>query len=243
MHRVSILRIPIHTITRRGAVESIDRMLKSNGQHQVATPNPEMIVEAQKNAELLKVLTNTSLNIPDGTGVLWAARKHGSSLPERVTGVDVMQDVCKLHALPSVFLLGAAAGVAEKAASVLTSRNPHLKIVGTYAGSPNVADQQSIIETINASGAQLLFVAYGSPQQELWIARNVSKMPNIRVAMGVGGSFDFIAGVQKRAPEWMRHIGLEWLWRLGKEPKRIGRIIKAVIVFPWLVIHNDNKKR
>lgn len=237
MKRITILGIPIDDVTRRGAVERIQSLIHEGGQHQVATPNPEMLVAARKNPQFKSVLQSTTLNIPDGMGLIWVSYwLLGNPLTERVTGTDVMHDLCRLQSDIPIFLLGAANGVAEEAAKKLTEENPALQIVGTYAGSPKAEDEAATVQRINASGAQLLFVAYGAPAQELWIARNLPKMPDIKVAMGVGGAFDFLSGKQKRAPRWMHGIGLEWLWRLLRQPSRIGRIWNAVVVFPLLVL-------
>ncbi len=233
--RVSILGVPVDAVTRSEAVSRIGDMLRSNTQHHVATPNPEMLVEASKNKQLFAVLQQTALNVPDGTGLLWAARRAGTPLPQRVTGVDVMTDLCRANNGP-VFLLGAIPGIAEHAADALRKSNPTLVIVGTFAGSPRPEHEQEIISMVNASGATLLFVAYGAPKQELWIARNLARMPSVRVAMGVGGAFDFLSGVRKRAPSWMQQWGLEWAWRLLQEPHRLGRILVATVVFPRKVL-------
>lgn len=232
--RVNILGVPVDVVTRDEAVARLVEWLGSAGQHHVATPNPEMLVEATKNPQLLQVLNRTALNLPDGTGLLWAARRAGTPLRERVTGVDAMTRLCLTNA-GKVFLLGAIPGVAEHAAAKLLEANPQLTIVGTFAGSPKPEHEEEILRMINASGATLLFVAYGAPKQELWIDRNLSKMPGVRVAMGVGGAFDFVSGLRKRAPDWMQKAGLEWLWRLLQEPHRLRRILVATMMFPRLV--------
>lgn len=200
-----------------------------------------MLVEATRNPAFHAVLQRSSLNIPDGFGLLLAARFLRFPLPERVSGIDLLQAFC-MRTNASIFLLGAGAGVAEKAAAVLRQKNPQLRVVGTYAGSPNVSDEEAICARINASGAQMLFVAYGAPAQELWIARNLKRMPTVRIAMGVGGAFDFLAGVRSRAPKFLQRIGFEWLWRLAQEPKRIGRIVTAVFVFPVLVLLSRKRR-
>ncbi len=236
MKRISILGVPVDNCTRRGAVERIEQLLRSGMQHMVATPNPEMILAARKDADFLRILQSASLNIPDGTGVVWAARHQKQTLQERVTGTDVMIDLCSLKHGYRIFLLGAMEGVAQAAKEKLMAMNPNLHIVGTFAGSPNVSDEQAIVEYINRTQAQLLFVAYGAPQQERWIARNLAKMPTVNVAMGVGGALDFIAGAQVRAPVSWQKAGFEWAWRLLHEPQRWRRIWNAVIVFPLTVL-------
>ena len=245
--RIDILDIPIDAITQRDALVRIAGFLKSEGQYHIATPNPEMLVEAHRNPEFKKVLQGTELNLPDGVGVVWVIRKKRSSavassavVVSRVTGTDTLQQICSLESRlcppERVFLLGAAPGIAEKASKILKEKNSALNITGTYSGSPKEEDEEEIISRINAAQPTILFVAFGAPSQDLWIARNLPKLKTVKVAMGVGGALDFIAGKQKRAPKLMRQIGLEWLWRLMREPRRIKRIWRAVVLFTILVL-------
>lgn len=237
--QVHLLGVRIDAVTSGEAIARIRSFLSRGGQHHVMTPNSEMLVETSKNESFKNVLNRSALNIPDSAGLLWAARHTGQHLPERVTGVDTVEKLCaELDGSHPVFLLGAGEGIAERAADVLKKRNPHLNIVGTYAGSPRAADAADIISHINAVNPHLLLVAYGAPAQDEWIDRHLSELPSVRVAMGIGGTFDFIAGVQKRAPALFRSLHLEWLWRVIREPKRIGRILRAVVVFPFLIAKN-----
>ncbi len=237
MSRITLLGVPIDVVTMAEASARIRDMLIGSTQCHVMTPNNEMLVQAYRDASFRAVLNRTALNVPDSTGVLWAARWVEQPLPERVTGVDLVETLCtELDETHSVFFLGAAPGIAEDAADALCRKNMHLRIAGTYAGSPDQSDAQEILQRINASGASLLFVAYGSPSQDLWIDAHLHAMPSVRVAMGVGGTFDFLAGTQRRAPLWMRSLGLEWLYRFMKQPSRWRRIWNAVGVFPLLII-------
>ena len=213
--RIQILGVPIDNVSMNDAVKQLSEFLISEEQHHVATPNNEMLVEASKHDAFYAVLNSTALSVPDSSGLLLAARHTGQQLMERVSGVDLVQKFCgQLSKTTSVFLLGAGEGVAAKAAETLQSANPHLVIAGTYAGSPRPEDADHIISLINASGAQVLLVAYGAPKQELWIHEHLSKMPSIKIAMGIGGTFDFLAGKITRAPAFMRALHLELLWRL-----------------------------
>lgn len=235
--RVHLLGIPIDAVTMQQAIEQIRGFLEAPGPKHVMTPNNEMLVEATKNPQFRSVLQKSALNLPDSQGLLFAARWTSQHLPQRVTGVDTVQALCaSLDERHPVFLLGAGEGVAEKAAAVLQSRNPHLKIVGIFSGSPRPEYSQDIINGINAAQPHLLLVAFGAPAQDLWIAEHLSKMPSVRVAIGIGGTFDFIAGVRKRAPIFIQKIGLEWLWRFIRQPSRWRRMWRAVIVFPWKII-------
>ena len=255
MSRLSLLSIPVDAISERDALMRIASFFKMEGKFHVATPNPEMLVEAQKNAEFRGVLQSTALNLPDGVGLVWAMRKvarpswpwsnAGSTstgrMPvlQRITGTDTMEKLCSIEARvcppERIFLLGAAPGIAQQTAKVLKEKNRILKEVGFFAGSPHPEDEEDIVQRINAFSPTLLFVAFGAPAQDLWIARNLPKLRTVKVAMGVGGAFDFIIGKQKRAPQIMRKMGVEWLWRLIREPRRIGRIWRAVVVFPYLI--------
>lgn len=233
--RVLILGVPVDVVTLSGAVARTTEFLASGRSHHVTTPNPEMLVEAARNNAFRTVLLSSDLNIPDGAGLLWAARRAGTVLPERVAGVDLLTAICS-EGLGPVFLLGAKPGVAQSAAQALKLQSPNLRIAGTFSGSPAESEAASIVERVNASGARILFVAYGAPVQDLWIHKHLSSMPDLRIAMGVGGAFDFFAGVRTRAPLWIQNFHLEWLWRLLQEPRRIKRIATAVIIFPWMVL-------
>ncbi len=265
--RILIKGVPFDQVNRAEACDLILDYLKKEKQYFVTTPNPEFIVETMKNSDFKKVLEKADLSVADGIGILWAStylskleqaksrdfacsrafytllqtlftpKKIRKILPERVCGSDLFLDLCEKSS-SKIFLLGAAPGVAEQTKYVLEKKFPSVKIVGTHAGTPQEKDEKVINNMINDSGAELLFVAYGSPRQEMWIDRNLSKMPKVKVAMGIGGSFDFVAGVQKRAPALFRKLGLEWLWRLIREPKRFKRIWNATGVFVGKIVKN-----
>lgn len=241
-NRVHILGVPIDSVTSVEAVERILQFLDDQAQHHVMTPNSEMLVAASKDDQFKKLLNQTSLNIPDSAGLLFAAKWTRQHLPERVAGVDTVQAVCaKLDSSHPIFLLGAEEGIAEKAAEELMKQNSSFVIAGMHSGSPKDEDAEGIITMINAAKPHLLLVAYGAPQQDFWIAAHLSEMPSVTVAMGVGGTFDFLADKTKRAPKFFQSLHLEWLWRLLKEPKRIGRICTAVMIFPALVLLEKKK--
>lgn len=228
--------MPLDPVTRSEAVDRLLALLAGTAQCHVMTPNNEMLVEAHRNEPFHSLLNRTALNVPDSTGLLWAAKWTQQRLPERVTGVDTVQALCARMGEEGVFLLGAGPGIAERAAAALRAANPRLRVAGAYAGSPRPEEAQDIVGRVNASGARLLLVAYGSPAQDLWIDAHLKDMPGVRLAMGVGGTFDFLAGAKKRAPSWMRSAGLEWLYRFVQEPSRVRRMWNAVVVFPLLVI-------
>ncbi len=215
---------PIHDVTLAETVAYIARWIEIGGIHQIATVNPEFLMQARKDAAFRAALNRAALCLPDGYGVLWAARLRGKRLRERVPGSDLVPRLSAEAAQRGwrVFYLGAAPGVAEKAAAILTARHPGLMVAGCYAGSPALDEEDAIVARIQASQADLLFVAYGAPRQDLWLQRNLART-GAKVGMGVGGSFDFIAGVRKRAPRWIQRIGLEWFHRLLAEPWRWRR--------------------
>jgi N-acetylglucosaminyldiphosphoundecaprenol N-acetyl-beta-D-mannosaminyltransferase len=265
---VKILGVKFDTITEKEAVKKVSDWLspgfKLFSHHFIVTPNPEILLAAQKDEEYRKILNKADLNIADGTGILWASKfKDLSSIfdsgfkrfskwlgsllmiplsksfirtviPERITGVDFMKKICKIAEQKNlkIFLLGAQEGVAEITAKKLTKKFPKLEIVGTYAGSPKEEDRKMILDILNLSKPDILFVAYGAPAQEKWIYQNYKKIKSLKLAMGVGGAFDFISGIKKRAPETMQKLGIEWLYRLYKQPSRMKRIINATTVFP-----------
>jgi N-acetylglucosaminyldiphosphoundecaprenol N-acetyl-beta-D-mannosaminyltransferase len=198
--------------------------------------SPEFVMIAQDDPEFMRVLRAADLCVADGVGLLFAARFLGRRLPERVTGSDGTPLIARRAAQEgwSLFLLGAAPGVAEQAADRLIQANPGLRVVGTWAGSPAPEEEDDILARVNASGADILLVAYGAPRQDIWIARNRDRL-KVSVAIGVGGSLDFVAGVVPRAPRWMRRWALEWLYRLYKQPWRWRRMLRLPR-FVWAVL-------
>ncbi len=235
--RISILGIPIDNVTEDDAMERIAALLEAGGPHHVVTTNPEFVMEAQHNATFREVLFNADLSVPDGFGLLLAARWLGTPLRGRATGVALSNRIAALAAERGyrLFLLGAAPGVAEEAAAVLTRRHPRLTIAGCYAGTPHPRHEPFLRQVIAAARPHILLVAYGHPNQDLWIARNQPAL-QIPLAMGVGGVFDYLSGRVPLAPAWVRRIGLEWLYRLVRQPRRWRRIVVAVPLFLWNVV-------
>lgn len=226
--RINILGLPVDAITYDEWLDLIDTwMTDKKRAHHVCTTNPEFTMVAQKDPNFRNILKRADLCVPDGVGLLWAAKRQGNPLPQRVTGSDGVPIIAERASQKGwrLFLLGAGDGIAEQTADILQSRYPNLVIAGTYAGSPKPEDEDHITHLINDSDADILFVAYGAPEQDKWIARNLPRL-EISMAMGVGGAFDFIAGVIPRAPMWMRNLGLEWLYRLYKQPWRIKRMMR-----------------
>lgn len=235
--RITILDVAIDDVTEPEAVDRIAQFVAGGRPRQVVTVNPEFVMEAQHNAAFRAALANAALATPDGFGLLLVARWRATPLRGRVTGVALAEQVAARAAREgwSLFLLGAAPGVAERAAAALAARIPGLRIAGCYAGTPSPADEPAIQARIRAARPDVLLVAYGHPAQDLWIARN-QPLLGVPVAIGVGGVFDYLAGVVPRAPGWMRRLGLEWLYRLIRQPWRWRRILVAVPLFLWAAL-------
>jgi N-acetylglucosaminyldiphosphoundecaprenol N-acetyl-beta-D-mannosaminyltransferase len=241
--RLHILGVPVDAATFDSLLAAIAGWIEAgDGPYQICTVSPEFVMIAQDDPAFMRVLHQADLCVPDGVGLLFAARYLGHPLPERVTGSDGVPVIAAQAAQRgwSLFLLGAAPGVAEQAAARLVADNPGLYIAGTYAGSPHPDDEDAIIDRVNASGADILFVAYGAPRQDKWIARNRDRL-RVPVAMGVGGTFDFLAGTVPRAPRWMRKLALEWLYRLYKQPWRWRRMLRLPR-FVWAVMVSKKGK-
>ena len=241
--KVYILGVGIDNLTEGETLQRMEEFIESGTPHQVVTVNPEFLVVAQEDHQFKKVLDEADLAIPDGVGLLWAARLLGKPLKGRVTGVELVRSLAKLAEKRGyrIFLLGAREGVAQAAAKVLQDESPNLVIAGTYAGSPTLEEEGGIVERISAARPHMLFVAYGFPQQDVWIRRNMNRM-SVPMSMGVGGAFDYISGTVKRAPAWMRRLGLEWLFRLVRQPWRWRRILRLPR-FVWLVLRSAKPER
>lgn len=233
---VPILGVPVHAVTAADTLDAVVRFMDAPRLHQICTVNPEFVMLAQNDPAFMAVLRQADLCIPDGVGLLYAARRRGRRLPERVAGSDLVYDLAALCARHGwrLFLLGAAPGVAATAGERLAQRYPGLVVAGTFAGSPDSAENDAIVARINAARADMLFVAYGAPRQDAWIARNRAALPTVRLALGVGGSLDFIAGRVRRAPLWVQRLHLEWFYRLLREPRRWRRML-ALPRFVWAV--------
>jgi len=211
------------------ALDKIRDFLADGRQHYIVTVNPEFIVRAQKDEEFRKILNEADLAIPDGIGLVWASRWLKQPLKEKVTGVDLVKNLKFKVKSYRIFLLGGRYGVAEK----INSQWP--EVVGSTENTSEA------IHLMNQCHSDILLVALGAPKQEKWIAENLSKVPSVKLAIGVGGAFDMISGRILRAPSFLQKIGLEWLWRLILQPSRIGRIFNAVIIFPLLVMKSKLK--
>ncbi|MBI3244827.1 MAG: WecB/TagA/CpsF family glycosyltransferase [Chloroflexi bacterium] len=223
---VNILSVPVHNVTQAETLSLIADFVTSRQPHQLCTANPEFVMAARADSEFMTILRDADLCLPDGVGLLWASKVLGEPLRERVAGSDLVPAIATEAAKHGwrLFLLGAAEGVADQTASILKSRHPNLIVAGTWAGSPDSKEEEAITARIRAARPDVLLVAYGAPAQDKWIARNRDRL-RVPVMMGVGGAFDFVAGVAERAPRWMQKLGLEWLHRLIRQPWRWKRML------------------
>lgn len=210
-----------------------DALNQSQPKH-IVTINGEIILQALKNPDLAAAIKAADLVIPDSTNVVWVARWKGTPLKMITPGSDLVWHLCRIAASSgkSVFLLGAKEGIAAKAAEILLKSIPKLKIAGTSSKDPS---DPNVVYDIRESEADIVLVNYGAPAQELWIAK-YKQETGAKILVGVGGTFDMIAGVLPRAPKLLRALHLEWLWRLILQPSRIKRIWNAVVVFPLKAI-------
>lgn len=241
----TILGVKVHALTNAQTLALIEAFIASGQPHQLCTVNPEFVVAAQHDQEFRQIINAAALALPDGIGLLKAARfLRTTPLPERVPGSDLVVRLAELSHQKGyrLYFLGAQEGVAEQAAAKLKERYPNLSVVGCYAGSPAIEENEAIVQRILPTQPDILLVAYGAPKQDKWIARNLERL-QIPVCMGVGGSLDFIAGTSKRAPVWLQRLGLEWFHRLLTQPWRWRRIWNAVPRFSWLVFWSKFKPK
>ncbi|MBQ6005269.1 MAG: WecB/TagA/CpsF family glycosyltransferase [Selenomonadaceae bacterium] len=235
IERVEILGVKVDAVTMAQAVERVENLIAEKNSSIVATANAEMLLNATHDADLKKILNAASLVVPDGAGTVWAARHLGKQMPERVAGFDLVQELMKIAPARGIkfFLFGAAPGIADKAKLKAETLYPGIKIVGTRNGYFKPADEPEIISQIKNSQPDILLAALGVPKQEKWLFKYRDEL-KIPVSIGVGGTFDVMAGVVKRAPLWMQKARLEWLFRAMLQPSRAGRLI-ALPKFVWKV--------
>ena len=222
--RVDILGVPVDCVTMDQALAAVEAMLGGNTPEMVIAVNPEKVMKAQRDDVLLERLRRAGLLLPDGIGVVLAARILGLGRLERVPGSELMPRICERAARygHKIFLFGGGQDVTARAALVLRMCFPRIQIVGTQHGYLKEEEMPALIQRINDSGAKVLFIALGSPRQEIWMDRYLPQL-NVKVCQGVGGTFDVLAGRKKRAPLYFRKLHLEWFYRLVSEPSRALR--------------------
>jgi len=232
-----ILDVTFHNLLLSEACKTALSFLDSDTPSTIYTPNPEMVMLARQDPQFREVLNSGNLVVPDGIGVVYASRLTKNKIRQRVPGIDLMNAMFEQikDTEHSVYFLGAAHGVAQAAAEAVQARYPNLKVAGTFHGYFKDADDEEIIGNINAARPSILLVGLGFPRQEKWIDRYKSRL-NCKILMGVGGSFDVLSGKVPRAPKFFQKIGMEWLFRLLRQPKRIWRQ-RVLLKFALLVLY------
>lgn len=223
--RIDVLGVQFDNVTMEQAVERAAAMIEEGGVHYAVTPNAEFVQRAEKDEGFRGALNGADLVLPDGIGVVYAAKILGRSLSGRVPGCDFADTLCAWMAANGkmLYLLGAKPGVAELAAKNLKKAHPGLLVCGTHDGY--FQEDGPVAEEIRAAGADVVFVCLGAPKQEYWMIQN-GAATGAAFLIGLGGSLDVFAGTVKRAPELWQKLGLEWLYRLVKQPSRIGRMAR-----------------
>jgi len=224
--RIEVLGVPFDPLGMEEAVKTIASWLEGEECHQIVTANPETVMKAGEDRELMAILREARLVVADGIGIVWAARRQGNPLPERVPGVELAERLVALAAQRGyrVYLLGGAPGVAAEAARCLEAKYPGLVIAGVQHGYFSPEEEEGVVAAVAAARPHLLLVGLGMPKQEKWIYRHRQRL-GAAVAIGVGGSLDVFAGRVCRAPGWMCRLGLEWLYRFLTQPQRLFRML------------------
>ena len=240
--RVNILNVEVSRYDLDETVALFSNAIENNQKLRVCVTPVNCVLWAYRDENLKRIYNSADLVTADGVPLLWASRLLGSSINGRVTGLDLLPEFSKISAEKGYrfFFLGAAEGVAVKLANHLKSLNPGLNVVGTY--SPPFADQfsetenEKMIAMINKSEADMLWVSLTAPKQDYWISEHFDRL-NVSIAIGVGAAFDVVAGNIKRSPKWMQKAGLEWLFRLIQEPRRLSKryLVEAPQFIPLVV--------
>ncbi len=242
---VYIFSVPFCSCRCEELLERVVGRVRLGERTVIFTPNPQMLLGAHENTELRALLCRSDINLPDGVGVLAAARMLGTPIAERISGIDFAETLLSLAADQglSLFLLGGRQGVAEDAAERLKYRLPALSVCGIQHGyfQKQGSENEAVIEKINAANPDILFICMGFPTQEQWIDENIGRLPSVKLAMGLGGSMDVWSGRLCRAPRMMRMCGCEWLWRAIREPRRAKIVFEAPKFF-YLVTRQRKSK-
>lgn len=239
MMEYKILDVKVNILAPHILKNKIFEFLKSEQKHHIVTVNPEFVVASQKNKKFLDIINRASLATIDGSGIIKALQYTGKnvSLDDRITGVELTKTLINIaveNNLKILFCLWSR--------GVTKTDKFFIKIKNDYpALNFQVADEKNALEKATLFAPDIVLVGFGAPRQDIWIDEHLAKMPSVKIAAGVGGTFDFLSGRIKRAPKFMRSFGLEWLWRLLRQPNRLARINRAIFIFPYLVYKNQQK--
>jgi N-acetylglucosaminyldiphosphoundecaprenol N-acetyl-beta-D-mannosaminyltransferase len=238
---ITVLGVRVHRVSMQDTLRCIEGWIAERVPRMVITADANALVLAQQDSEFRALLQTADLVTPDGAGLIWAARRLGQPFPERVPGVELVAQLARLSHEQGyrLYFVGAAPGVAQRAAEHLRETFPNAQIVGTQHGYFQPHEEPAILAQIRATRPDVLLVGMGMPRQEKWIARHKDAL-GVPVSVGVGGSFDVYAGVVKRAPRWMQRYGLEWLWRLMQDPRKIAKV-RNLPRFAWLVWRDSRR--
>ncbi|MFC1638295.1 WecB/TagA/CpsF family glycosyltransferase [Patescibacteria group bacterium] len=239
MEKIEVLKVKIDNLDKKSALEKLDYFLRGDSFNQIVTINPEFVLEAQKNRRFRDILNNAELGLVDGVGINLAFWRNGMRLKSRMTGMNLIWNVLEKanEERLKVFLIASKDGISDwrTTRQAIRERYPFLKICGMNL-NPNVTNANGLRNISKLQGSDILFCNFGAPHQEIFINSVRDCEAKIKLAVGVGGSFDFISGKIRRAPKFVRILGLEWLWRLFVQPWRIKRIFRAVVIFPIKVL-------
>ncbi len=243
MQPVKVLDIPVNCTSMEEALDKIATFVTSGEKHHVITADSSMAVMSRQDAQLRDIIEAASLVTPDSVGILWAAHRLNPAMQARVSGVELVEELCKYSPIQgfSLYFLGASPGIAQLACEKMAERYPGAKMAGAHHGFFTENDLPQVIQTINDAKPDILCVAMGIPRQEKWIAAN-KHLIDASVFIGVGGTFDVLSGTVKRAPKLFQRLKLEWLWRVLANPKKIGKVM-MLPKFVWMVVNSTDDGR
>jgi len=237
---VSLFGVRVHAVSMDEALQHILCFVREGIPRQVVTADSSMVVMAQHDDHLRDIINRADLVTPDSIGILWACRQRGIRMPERVSGVDIVLRLAQVSAQTGLrlYFLGAQPGVAEEAAQRLQEKYAGAQIAGCHHGYFPPEQEEAVLEHIRETAPDVLCVALGIPKQEKWIDRYRERL-RVPVSIGVGGTFDVLTGRVRRAPLWMQRIGMEWLWRVGHNPRKISKVL-LLPRFAWMVLTHQS---
>ena len=242
---ISILGVPIDNITKEEAGKITLQLVKNSNKSckMIFAPNTEFVMKAQKDKEFFDLLKLSSLSTPDSVGIMLGAKLQGKKFVERIPGQAYFREILRVGEKENLtfYLLGGMPGIAEKAKENLKKIYPNIKIIGVHDGYIEGEEEKKVIEEINTLKPNVLFVAMGAPKQEKWIYKHKEEL-RVEVAAGQGGTFDYEAGRIKRAPKFIQKMGIEWIWRLIRQPKRIIRMSVLPVYVIKLLLKKDITK-